>query len=61
MTLQTEEGKVWSQRQDVDPNPEQAHIAAAAGVSFRHHHNLVSVDNDKVPASEAKEKSHKVW
>ena len=35
--LRTAEGKVWSQRQDVDPNHGQARIATAAGVEFRRH------------------------
>ena len=47
--MRTADGKVWSQRQDVDPNNEQARLASAAGLSFRRHRNLVTVDRAVVP------------
>ena len=50
--MRTAEGKVWSQRQDVDPNNEQARIAATAGVSFRRHRRLLPLDSEKLPGSE---------
>ena len=49
--LRTAEGKVWSQRQAVDPHNEQARIAAAAGLSFRRHRRLLPVDSDKIQGS----------
>ena len=42
-TMRTQEGKVWSQRQDVDPNNDQARIAAAAGLAFRRHQRTLDV------------------
>ena len=61
-TMRTAEGKVWSQRQDVDPNPEQARIAAAAGLSFRRHSRTVPVDQSKIQTDRESEASpsHKV-
>ena len=54
---------MWSQRQDVDPNNEQARIAAAAGVSFRRHRRLLPLDSEKLPGSAAAKgaKCNKVW
>ena len=49
--MRTAEGKVWSQRQDVDPNNEQARIAAAAGLSFRRHRRLLPLDPAKISGS----------
>ena len=46
--MRTAEGKVWSQRQDVDPNNEQARTAAAAGLSFRRHRRLLPLDSGKI-------------
>ena len=43
-TMRTAAGKTWSQRQDVDPNNEQARIAAAAGLAFRRHRRTVPLD-----------------
>ena len=56
-TMRTAEGKVWSQRQDVDPNPEQARIAAAAGLSFRRHRRTVPVDRREIQADGESEAS----
>ena len=55
--MRTEAGKVWSQRQDVDPNNEQARIAAAAGVSFRRHRQSLALDREKIVPGKASEES----
>jgi transposase len=57
--MRTAEGKVWSQRQDVDPNNEQARIAAAAGLSFRRHRRLLPLDPAKISRSAGGEGSKK--
>ena len=46
--VRTAEGKVWSQRQDVDPNNDQARVAAAAGVSFRRHRRTLPLEPAKI-------------
>ncbi len=43
-TLRTAEGQTWSQRQDVDPNNEQARIAAAARLGFQRHRRSIPLD-----------------
>ena len=45
-TMRTAEGQTWSQRQDVDPNNEQARLAAAAGLAFRRHRRTIPLDWD---------------
>ena len=52
--MRTAEDRVWSQRQDVDPNNEQARIAAAAGVSFRRHRQLLPVDSERIVRNQGK-------
>ena len=42
-----EAGKVWSQRQEVDPNNKQARVPAAAGVRFRRHRQSSPPDREK--------------
>ena len=48
--MRTAAGKVWTQRQDVDANPGQARIAAAAGVRFRRHRWTLPLDPGRVTA-----------
>ena len=50
-TMRTQDGKVWSQRQDVDPNNEQARLAAAAGLSFRRHRRVLPLDRKELPGN----------
>ncbi len=45
-TMRTAEGQTWSQRQDVDPNNEQARLAAAAGLAFQPHRRTIPLDWD---------------
>ena len=45
-TMRTAEGQTWSQRQDVDPNNEQARLAAAAGLAFQRHRRTIPLDWD---------------
>ncbi len=52
-TMRTAAGKVWSQRQDGDPNSAQARIAAAAGVAFRRHRQLLGIDLSQAGESAA--------
>ena len=46
--MRTAEEHVSSQRQDMDPNNEQARIAAAAGVRFRRHRQLLPVESERI-------------
>ncbi len=54
-TMPTADGKVWSQRQDVDPNNEQARIATAAGVRFRRHRRSLPLEPTTLATDTAKE------
>ena len=49
--MRTAGGKVWSQRQDVDPNHDQARIATPAGVAFRRHRWTLPLDSGRVLAA----------
>ena len=51
MLMRTEAGKVWSQRQDMDPSNGQGRIAAAAGVRFRQHRQSLRPDREQTVPS----------